>query len=342
MLLYKNINRIIISRTDAIGDVILTLPLCGLIKKYNPQIQLIFLGRTYTQDVIACCEHVDDFINVDSLVSLPDVEAAQKLKEYNADAIIHVFPQKRIAALAKAAKINWRIGTTNRLHHWHTVNKFVALSRKKSTLHESQLNCKLLKGIGIDEVPQLQEMHRYIGFTKLPILPPSMDNFIAKIKKNIIIHPKSNASAREWGLPNYQQLISLLPPENFRIFISGSEKEKPQLEAWIKTLPGDVIDITGKFSLKEFIAFISRADFLIAASTGPLHIASACGIQAIGIYPPIKPMHPGRWQPIGKNSKVLCMPKSCNACRKEPQACVCMNAIKPLQVIEAIKNNTSL
>jgi ADP-heptose:LPS heptosyltransferase len=38
-------DRIIISRTDSIGDVILTLPLCVWLKKQFPQTELIFLGQ---------------------------------------------------------------------------------------------------------------------------------------------------------------------------------------------------------------------------------------------------------------------------------------------------------
>jgi heptosyltransferase-3 len=337
MTLLKDIKRIIISRPDAIGDVILTLPLCGIIKKHNPNIHVIFLGKTYTQDVIECCEYVDEFINADSLLKLSDKEAIVQLSQYDADAIIHVFPHKGIAAIAKRAKIKIRVGTTNRLHHWTTVNKLVALSRKNSPLHESQLNCKLLQGIGIDEVPDLNRMHQYLGFTRILQVNNLEIEQIDNKKINVILHPKSNASAREWSLQRYAELIHLLPQEKYRIFISGSEKEKALLEHWILSLPSHVIDVTGKLSLKEFIAFINKADVLVAASTGPLHIASACGIKAIGIYPPIKPMHPGRWKPIGKNAMVLCNNKNCNACKANPQQCACMNDITAMQVASAIE-----
>lgn len=326
------LKRVVISRPDAIGDVILTLPVCGLIKKNYPDIKIIFLGQTYTKDVIECCEYVDDFLNADMLLKLNDIDAALQLKSLNADAIIHVFPNKRIATVAKKAGIKLRIGTTNRLFHWTTVNKLVPLSRKNSQLHESQLNCKLLEGIGIKEIPGLEEMYKYIGFTKVPALNTSMASLIDKNKTSIILHPKSNASAREWSLERYGELINLLPKDNYQIFISGSDKEKTLLSDWIKTLPPEVTDITGKLSLKEFISFINEVDFLVAASTGPLHIAAACGINAIGIYPPIKPMHPGRWQPIGKNASVVCKQISCNQCKNEPQQCVCMNDISAQQI----------
>lgn len=38
---------------------------------------------------------------------------------------------------------------------------------------------------------------------------------------------------------------------------------------------------------------------MVASGTGPLHLAAALGINAIGLFPTIRPIHPGRWQPIG-------------------------------------------
>ena len=38
-----NVKKIIISRTDAIGDVILTLPICGILKMYYPDCKIVFL-----------------------------------------------------------------------------------------------------------------------------------------------------------------------------------------------------------------------------------------------------------------------------------------------------------
>ena len=43
---------IAISRTDSIGDVVLTLPVCVWLKKKFPDIKIIFFGSTYTKPVI--------------------------------------------------------------------------------------------------------------------------------------------------------------------------------------------------------------------------------------------------------------------------------------------------
>ena len=66
-----------------------------------------------------------------------------------------------------------------------------------------------------------------------------------------------------------------------------------------------VTDVTGKFDLESFIGFIEKCDGLVACSTGPLHIASSAGIKCIGLYPSKRPMHAGRWCPIGGESTFI-------------------------------------
>ena len=201
---------IVISRTDSIGDVVLTLPLAGIIKQFIPNSKLIFLGRNYTKDVIELSQHVDEFISYDAIVKLSDEEQISAFKNLNATHIIHVFPVKEIAVLAKKAAIATRIGTTNRLWHWFTCNIRVKLSRKNSDLHEAQLNTKLLSPLGINKEFSIEELANTYGFTKVPTLEKINADLIDKTKTNIILHPKSKGSAREWGLDNFSKLISEL------------------------------------------------------------------------------------------------------------------------------------
>ncbi|MDR0603875.1 MAG: hypothetical protein LBG80_06185 [Bacteroidales bacterium] len=96
--------------------------------------------------------------------------------------------------------------------------------------------------------------------------------------------------------------------------------------------------MSGKLSLQELICLINAADALVACSTGPLHIAAALNKLTIGIYSPIRPMHPGRWAPLGKNVHVLALDKKCNICRKTLD-CQCIRSITPQQVINILSHS---
>lgn len=294
----KSNQTILLSRTDSIGDVVLTLPMAGFIKQIHPNYKVVFLGRTYTKDVIALSELVDAFINYDEVEKLNLKEQKVFFKQFAIDIFIHVFPTPAIAKLAKALRIKQRIGTTNRLYHWHTCNQLIKLSRKNSDLHESQLNLKLLSFLGKNVSITLEEIWKLYGFTKLPNTKFDLLKLIKKDKINIILHPKSKGSAKEWGLTNYLKLIDLLPSNRYQIFISGTKQDATNMKAFLKQNK-KAIDITGQLSLAEFIFFIHQSDVLIAASTGPLHIAAALNKKAIGLFSSKRPMHPGRWAPVG-------------------------------------------
>lgn len=332
----RDFRRIIISRTDSIGDVVLTLPLAGILKKKFPESSIIFLGKSYTRAVINACTEVDEFLNWDEISEADEDQAILMLKEANADLIIHVFPRKEIARLAKKAGIPYRLGTTNRLYHWGTCNKLVRLSRRKSDLHEAQLNCNLAKGISGEGSLTLDELFELGKLSNTEVLDEKFQKLIDPDRFNLILHPKSKGSAREWGLDNFRRLIEILPSEEYKIFISGTEDEGSLIKgSGILDLPG-VTDLTGQMSLAQLMSFIKACDGLVAASTGPLHLAAALGIRAIGIYPPIRPMHPGRWAPIGRNATYLVKDIECEDCRKG-NSCHCMAEIQPEQVKQLLK-----
>jgi len=325
--------RILISRTDSIGDVILTLPVAGVIRKTYPDADILFLARDYTREVVRLSNDIDEFISWDKISLLAtEKEKIEAFEKLHAEIIIHVFPRSEIAKLAFKAKIPIRIGASGRLYHLLYCNSIVALSRKNSSLHESQLNMKLLKPIfKMNNIPELNDMIGYIHLKNKVQNTDIQSDLIDSKRFNIILHPKSKGSAREWPLASYTQLIRALPKEKYKLFVTGTKDEGLMIHDFLLENKEHVVDLTGRFSLAQFISFINQADGLIAASTGPLHMAGMLGKLAIGIYPPIRPMHPGRWAPLGENAHFLVSEKPCEKCRKTKN-CTCMELITVGQV----------
>ena len=300
----KHPKKIVISRTDSIGDVALTLPMAGILKQKFPNSHIIFLGNTYTKPIIKCSTAVDEIWEWAELLKLSDKERINWLKQQQVDVFIHVFPRREIARWAQQAKIKYRIGTSHRLYHFLTTNCKVNFTRKNSNLHEAQLNIKLLKHFGINKNYSLKELTKLACFTNLPNLKAELLSLFNPNKKNIIFHPKSQGSALEWGVDNFINLAKSLDANKYQIFFTGTEKES---EFFRDKLPvqDNIIDVSGKMSLDDLIAFINHSDLLLACSTGPLHIAGLCNIKTIGLFTPRKPLHFGRWQPLGNQVSIV-------------------------------------
>lgn len=330
------IKSLIISRTDSLGDVVLTLPMAGVLKKIHPEIKIFFLGRSYTQPIIETCEHVDQFINWDEISTYSYPQKIVFFSSLNADAIVHVFPNRELSKIAFESKIPLRIGTSHRPYHWLYCNKIIPVGRKKSNLHEAQLNLKLLISLGAEKNYTLKDIGFFYGLSRLKPVEDHFKSLLDKNRFNLILHPKSKGSGREWNLDNFGELIRILPKEKYKIFISGTDDDKKQLTKLFELYGDDITDITGQMNLNSFISFIHEADGLIASSTGPLHISAALGKLTIGLFPPIRPNHPGRWSPVGEKASFLVIDKNCNKCRNT-NICECINQIKPEQVLRHLE-----
>ncbi|QJX46171.1 glycosyltransferase family 9 protein [Hymenobacter taeanensis] len=331
----------LISRTDAIGDVVLTLPVAGRLKQLYPGCRVVLLGRTYTQAVAEACPWVDAFLNFDELLSLDEQAQVTLLRQQQAYAILHIFPNKLVAKLARKAGVPVRIGTRNRLFHWFTCNQLVALSRRHSPLHEAQLNLQLVEPLGQATVLPLPETAALVRLQPVAALPAVIQELLAARQPhqlNVILHPRSRGSAREWGLEHFGTLARLLHQAGHRVFVTGTAAEGEELHSWLQQHHQFLAaNLTGQLSLPQLLAFIGAADGLVAGSTGPLHLAAALGRHALGLYPPIRPMHPGRWAPLGPYAEYLVFDKpNCQDCRAQPAACSCIKALEPTQALARI------
>lgn len=334
----------LISRTDAIGDVVLTLPMAGRLKQLFPGCRVLLLGRNYTRAVAEACPWIANFVSLDELQQLPPDQQVAALRALGADTILHVFPNKDLARLALLAGIKVRIGTRNRWFHWLTCNRLVKLSRRHSPLHESQLNLALLAPLDNNAANPLPLPEVAALVKLLPAVPlrPELQELLARRQPgqlNVVLHPRSRGSAREWGLPHFGQLARLLHQAGHRVFISGTAIEGEELGEWLTEHQAYLAaDLTGQLALPEFLAFLAAADGLVAGSTGPLHLAAALGRHALGLYPPIRPMHPGRWAPLGPHAEYLVFDRpDCQDCRAQPATCTCIKALEPALVLARVQ-----
>jgi ADP-heptose:LPS heptosyltransferase len=121
------------------------------------------------------------------------------------------------------------------------------------------------------------------------------------------------------------------------VLVSGTANEQALMQGWLQQHQAYITDITGKLTLPEFVSFIGACEGLVAASTGPLHIAAALGIHALGLFPPMKPIHPGRWAPIGAKAEFLVLDKDCQDCRYDPAGCRCIRQLSVEAVNQRIQ-----
>jgi ADP-heptose:LPS heptosyltransferase len=312
----------------------LTLPLCAWIKDSFDGVELLFLGRTYTKDVINCYgDYIDEFINWDDFQNAPKTEKIQKFRGLEADIIIHVFPSKEIAALAKKARIKTRVGTSHRAYHMVTCSHRVNFTRKRSGLHEAQLNFNLLKPFGLESLPEKAEIVEYTKAFKAPKV--NIPDEFSGLRDYYLLHPKSQGSALEWPMSKFIDLAKAISESGSKVVFTGTENEGRLFRDQVPWSES-IFDSTGKLTLVQLIGLIQESKGLVACSTGPLHVAGFLGKKAVGLYSPRRPIHPGRWSPLGEWATSIVFDESCPDCL-QGKDCHCIEDINMEVVLEKLK-----
>lgn len=328
--MHSALSRILICRTDNIGDVVLTLPLAGFLKQAIPDVRVDLVCRAYAAPVVRCCRHVDRVLAVEEL----DIDGL--FVDENYDTVIFAFPHRAIGRAARRAHVPNRVGSSHRLHHWISCNRLAHFSRARSILHEAQLNFALLKPIGIDHQPSLDALWPLYGL-QAPC-DAGVDHLFDRPCFNLILHPKSNGNGREWPLARYTELAAMLRSDpGIAIWVTGSRAEGELLarEAPALLASPNVRNLCGQVDLNGLVALIGMADGLVASGTGPLHISAALGTPTLGLFPPVKPIDIARWGALGENALSLSGEQACGACTDARQ-CRCMEAISARQVAQVI------
>ncbi len=109
--------RILIVRTDRLGDVVLTLPVLSSLRRCFPRARLSVLLRRYTGAIVTGNPYVDEILWYDADgVPVPFTAMLSTLKEKRFDAAVLVRPDPRAAILLFLARIPVRIGTGYRYY----------------------------------------------------------------------------------------------------------------------------------------------------------------------------------------------------------------------------------
>jgi len=337
----KQIDRILVVRTDRIGDVILTLPMLEVLRNNFPRAHIAVLIRQYTADLLKGNPHVNEVLYYDDgRAPLPFFRMVATLRKKRFDAVFITYPRFRLTWLMFWARIPLRVGTGYR---WYSflLNRRVYHHRKYAEKHEAEYNIDLLKTIGceVSAVPP----------PRLSVLPHAKERAQSLLRRSgvtgrmpfVILHPGSGGSARTWSWQNFGLLGKKLKAlAEVQVIVMGGEGEERLVRSVAETIGNDTPTLVNQVSLQEYAAIASMAAVLIANSTGPLHIAAAVGTPVVGLYPQVTPMNAKRWGPYTDRKTIFVpqgKPGNCHACVRNGMDCECMNSISVEDVFQAAR-----
>jgi ADP-heptose:LPS heptosyltransferase len=334
-----NPRAIAIEQSDHLGDAIACFPMAALLKRRFPAARMVFVGKPYVRALVDACVHIDEFLELDAVLADPT-----QLSVRNVDVCLTPFLRHAFGEAARRAGVRIRIGNLHRPKSLRWANRFISQGNQGNPRHIANMFLRYLRPLGIRaELPDA-ELGTLAGLERLPPLDAGLQQQLDPVRFNLIIHPKSNKSGREWPAAHFNQLAGLLPPDRFKLLLTGSTAERALLQIdcpqLLERAGGG--DLMGHTSLGQLLALIGRADGMVANSTGPLHVAAALGRHALGLYPGRYSHNTVRWRPLGPRAESISFRTECRQAegrcpdRYNGEPCSCMAGIAPRLVADRI------
>jgi ADP-heptose:LPS heptosyltransferase len=332
--------KILIVRSDRIGDVVLSLSMAEIIRRKYPDSHISYLVKEYTSSLLDDNEYIDEVINViEKNNEIDFLKNLKHIKSKKFDTCIVVNPTFRISLMMFLAGIKNRIGTGYRLYSF-LFNQKVFEHRKYGEKHELEYNLNLLSKIGIDPVKAKINIHFNLSINKLSeekITSLLKEKGVNSNNKVVIIHPGSGGSSIDLPKDKMIELTRKLSSlNNVNIVLTGNNRETELCKEF--DLNYSIINLAGQLDLSLLKALIKKADLFISNSTGPMHIAAALGIFVIAFFPKILSCSQNRWGPYTDKKTIFIPTIDCNNCnRQQCEKLDCMNSIDIGRVFDECK-----
>jgi len=152
-----------------------------------------------------------------------------------------------------------------------------------------------------------------------------------------------DAKLKHWPPLKYAELADRIIRElGAKVLVLGDESEKDITDTMTSAMNSAVIDMTGKTTLLELMAFIGSVNLLVTNDGGPLHIASALGVKTVSIFGPVDEKVYGPYPPSALHKVIKhdigCRPCYSNfrlpPCDKDKE---CLNSISADEVFTAVR-----
>ncbi|OGR62975.1 MAG: hypothetical protein A2X31_04130 [Elusimicrobia bacterium GWB2_63_22] len=322
--------RVCLLQTAFLGDCVLTLPLLKKMKEVFPEASVSVVTRPETREVFAASGLAGEIIE-DRKKTAPSGLAefsrlAAELRARSFDAVIIPHRSLRSALLAWRAGIPVRVGFSSSAGSFFLTHK-VPFSW---LLHDVERNLALLSPLA----------------ENLKTAFPGLRSAAAPAVNGAAVGVNTGSAwpTKRWPAEKWARLIRGLAAEfKTPVLMVGGPGEK-DWNAEIERLAGPehCLNLTGRTSMPELMDAIRPLKVFVSNDSGPMHIAAAMGVPAVGIFGPTT--RELGFFPYGAGNRVVetrldCRPCALHGSKKCPRGhFLCMRLLTVDQVLRAARD----
>jgi ADP-heptose:LPS heptosyltransferase len=324
--------KLLIVGPAGLGDTVVALPALRRILRAAPATHLTWAGREVYRPLVASMgAHA---------FAASDAAAGIDARGFDAILAFADVGAGLFGGIERLAAVPVRIGRAAARARPRWCNHLVHASRFGWPRHEAQRDLRLLLPFGQGQPATADELLREgrLAPATTALLPGDLIG-----AGHTVLHPFSMGHGREWPLGHWIELARLLATDGRAVVFTGSAAERERLAAaWPQALrPAGVVDACGRLDIAQLSVLLHRARAVVAASTGPLHLAAALGTPTLGLFAPRKGVALDRWAAHGSAAVSVQAHRRCPHGRRcQNGACECMNALTVGQVALSLQTGS--
>lgn len=334
MSFLKNIQRVLILRCGALGDLVYaTSVIDGLRAQYGDNIIIDFITTPGTAKLFEFDPRVNQTFHLKHK-KLPIWLSPQKRaiirssKENPYDLFISLEFGKQFKSMIKSIHAAHKTG----MGILETSHAITDINRSEAT---KQYYRDILKTDILSRVKPILVGMEKAQCCKKFLLP---DNAIVIAPSNSH-NQKKGLNYRAWPFEHWQSLIATLS-KDIPIIIVGARGEEAFFDH-IKPYPENVVDLVGKLSIGELITTLQNAKGLICTDSATGHIGAAVDTPTFILMGPNNPITDSPYKSDTNAVYPISLGLPCSPCYKTEvmKRCkdnICMNQITPKMVLESV------
>lgn len=315
--------RILITRTDRIGDLVISSTVFQFLRKKYPNAHLAACVFREHRELVEGNPFLNEVLlyeksgNEKSL--LGQMRFSQFVRRKKFDCVIHLHATNRMHMMGWLAGIPIRVGYDRRAS-W-ALTDVHSYDKKEGQKHESeyllQLASELITPPCENSPPQdLSQFSKPVSIAPFPFVPVtagmqiSVENLllhhgIQEGESFAVIHPSASDITKMWPAEKFAELMRTWKVARHWVAI-GDSQASGQVHK-ISALSGlAIVNLCGKLSLGMLAALFGKSEIVISNDSGPAHIAAATGAPTISIFGRWQPgLNAERWKPLGRHVAIV-------------------------------------
>ena len=339
--------RILIIRTDRVGDVVLSTPVVRALRAAYPEGYLAMMVRPGNRELVEGNPDLNAVFLYDK--DGPEkswagtLRFARRLKAEKFDTALILHSTNRVIWTSWLAGIPSRLGYARRLP-WLLTDRLPYV-KPEGDRHELEYNLDLLRSIGIE--PKEKALF-------IPTTPAQEEKVNAYLRQHqvdanrpiVVLHPGASCPSKRWPVERFAALGDQLAQRHqATVLVMTGPGEIPQGEAVLRKMGQKAVPVLGVFSLGETACLLRKSRCLVSNDSGPVHLAGAMRTPVVSIFGRWGGgLSPRRWGPTGPNSAVLHRDIGCRPCLAHD--CTigfeCLNAISVDEVVSRDESNSPI